>query len=193
MVIRGGKMRHSNDDEYTNLDYLKDVNDRIYEQLSYAEAKHAVLIGFIGAAIFALIGIIIDIGTNSLNLLWLQIWIGVIVGLLILPLGVSLSSFSPNTKKKDTGKGNNLYFYGDISKYKSVELYLDEIINCSDIERHLASQNMQVSLIITKKHSKFILALNLCFASFFPLHYIGTVILMIKHQRQNSDKKCSPD
>ena len=73
MVIRGGKMRHSNDDEYTNLDYLKDVNDRIYEQLSYAEAKHAVLIGFIGAAIFALIGIIIDIGTNSLNLLWLQI------------------------------------------------------------------------------------------------------------------------
>lgn len=178
-------MRHSNDDEYTNLDYLKDVNDRIYEQLSYAEAKHAVLIGFIGAAIFALIGIIIDIGTNSLNLLWLQIWIGVIVGLLILPLGVSLSSFYPNTKKKDIGKGNNLYFYGDISKYKSVELYLDEIINCSDIERHLASQNMQVSLIITKKHSKFILALNLCLASFFPLHYIGTIILMIKHKQKN--------
>ena len=44
MVIRGEKMRHSNNDEYTNLDYLKDVNDRIYEQLSYAEAKHAVFV-----------------------------------------------------------------------------------------------------------------------------------------------------
>lgn len=185
-------MRHSND-EYTSLNYLKDINNRIYEQLSYAEAKHAVLIGFIGAAIFALIGIIIDIGASSLNLLWLQIWIGVIVGLLILPLGVSFSSFYPNLNKKGTDKSNNLYFYGDISKYKSVQLYLDEIANCSNIEHQLASQNIQVSSIITKKHFKFILALNLCLASVFPLHYIGTIFLMKKQQQKNRDIKYNSD
>lgn len=179
-------MKHYTD-EYLDINYLKDSNDRIYEQLSYAEAKHAVLIGFIGATIFALIGIVVDLGMNYCNLIWLQIWIGVTAGLLLFPLIVSFSSFYPNTKR--IGIEKNLYFYGDISKYENVENYLADIKDCHNIEKHLAAQNMQVSSIIVKKHFKFTLALNLCLASFIPLHYIWTIIFTIMQMQKNKIKK----
>lgn len=162
-------------------EYLKDANDRIYEQLSYAEAKHAVLIGFLGAAIFSLIGIIIDL--KEFNLMWLQVWIGVVAVLLLAPFVVSITALYPNRKtlKKKT---RNLYFYGDISKFTDDNDYLTKVKDDADLSVNLANQNIQVSKIVTKKHDKFSLALNLCLASLFPIHYIGIIVLLILWHKQ---------
>ena len=156
--------------------YLKDANDRIYEQLSYAEAKHAVLIGFVGAAIFSIIGIIIDLKDS--NLLWLQIWLGIIVSTLLVPLIVSFLSFYPNTKILKANR-KNLYFYGDIAKYKNAESYLKDIHKAEDLNTHIAEQNIIVSSIIMKKHRKFSIALKLCAASIFPPYYLVILVQFI--------------
>ena len=156
--------------------YLKDANDRIYEQLSYAEAKHAVLIGFVGAAIFSIIGIIIDLKDS--NLLWLQIWLGIIASTLLAPLIVSFLSFYPNTKTLKANR-KNLYFYGDIAKYKNAELYLKDIHKAEDLNTHIAEQNIMVSSIVIKKHNKFSFALKLCAASIFPPYYLVILVQFI--------------
>lgn len=160
--------------------YLKYTNDRIYEQLTYAETKHAVLIGFVGATIFAIVGVIFEI--KGCNLTWLKICLGVIAGFLLVPLFISFSSFFPNTNglKKDK---RNIYFYGDIAKYNDTETYLSEIANCQDPEKHLAAQNIQVSAIIMKKHKKFKLSLYCCIASIIPVFYIYIFIALFLLKR----------
>lgn len=163
-----------NNEELHN--HLKDANDRIYEQLSYAEAKHAVLIGFVGAAIFSIIGIIIDLKDE--NLLWLQIWLGVIAATLLAPLIISFLSFYPNTKTLKVNR-KNLFFYGDIAKYKNSGSYLSDINKCGDLNTHIAEQNILVSSIVMKKHSMFSIALKLCAASIFPLYYLVILVQCI--------------
>lgn len=155
-------------------EYLKEANDRIYEQLSYAETKHAVLLGFVGAAIFAIVSIIIDL--RDLNLLWLQILLGAMAFSMVIPLVISLSSFYPNLKKL---RDNNLYFYGDIGKFKSAEEYLDKFNESSDLDEQLAEQNITVSSIVSSKHNKFKLALPFCIASIFPPFYTVLLIIVI--------------
>ena len=149
--------------------YLKEVNDRIYEQLSYAEAKHAVLIGFIGAAIFSIISIIIDV--QAVELLWLRIWLGVIAATLLAPLIISFLAVYPKTKTLKADK-KNLYFYGDIAKYKNAESYLSDINKSDNLNIHIAEQNVLVSSIVVKKHNMFSIALKLCVASIFPPFYL---------------------
>ena len=127
-------------------EHLKTMNDRIYEQLSYAEAKNAVLIGFIGAAIFSIVGIIIEL--NSTNLLWLQIWLGVIAGSLLLPFILSLTSFYPNMHRLNEHRECNLFFYGDIAKFKDSDAYVEDINNSNSLNEQLAEQNIMVSNIV---------------------------------------------
>lgn len=155
---------------------LKEANDRIYEQLSYAEAKHAVLIGFVGAAIFSIVGIIIDLRND--NLLWLQIWLGVIAATLLPPLIISFLAVYPNTKVLKNNK-RNLYFYGDIAKYKNADSYLSDINKCGDLNTHIAEQNIMVSSIVIKKNKKFSIALKLCAASLFPPYYLVIFLKLI--------------
>lgn len=162
--------------------YLKEANDRIYEQLSYAEAKHAVLIGFVGAAIFSIVGIIIDL--KDANLLWLQIWLGVIAATQLAPLIISFLSVYPNTKTlKDNRK--NLYFYGDIAKYKNSGSYLSDINKCGDLNTHIAEQNIIVSSIVIKKNKRFSIALKLCAASIFPPYYLVILVQCIIEKAKN--------
>lgn len=156
--------------------YLKETNDRIYEQLSYAEAKHAVLIGFVGAAIFSIIGIVIDL--RDTGPLWLQIWLGVIAATLLAPLIISFLSFYPNTKALKADR-KNLYFYGDIAKYGDAEVYLSDIGKNEELNTHLAEQNIKVSSIVMNKHKKFTIALKLCAASIFPPYYLVIFVQFI--------------
>lgn len=170
------------DEELHN--HLKETNERIYEQLSYAEAKHAVLIGFVGAAIFSIIGIIIDLSESGP--VWLQIWLGVIDATLLAPLIISFLSFYPKTK---TLKANikNLFFYGDIAKYKDAELYLNDITKSANLNIQIAEQNIIVSSIVMKKHNKFSIALKLCAASIFPPYYLVILFqFIIKKAKKHS-------
>ena len=168
-------------EEKSQHEYLMDANNRIYEQLTYAETKHAVLIGLLGASVFAIIGIVIDL--SGANLKWLQILLGCVAALMFLPLIVSIVSFFPNRRTLE--KSKNLYFYGDVGKYKNSDTYLNDVNSAQDLDNHLARQNIVVSKIITKKHDKFVLALHLCLASIFPLHYIGTLIITIIKIKSN--------
>lgn len=162
-------------EEITLHEYLKEANDRIYEQLSYAETKHAVLLGFIGATIFAIVGIIINLKDS--NLLWLQILLGAMAFTMIIPLIISLISFYPNRSKLRENK--NLYFYGDIGTFKNAEEYLDKINNSLDLEKQLAEQNITVSSIVSRKHNKFKIALQFCIASIFPPYYLVLMVMAI--------------
>lgn len=178
----------------TNEEYLKETNMRIYEQLSYAEAKHAVLIGLIGAAIFAIVGIIIDLKDNS-KLLWLQILLGIMAVSFLITLLISISSFNParSTLNKDK---KNLYFYGDIASFKNGEeyvKYIKEIDECGNLTLQLAEQNIIVSKIINRKHDKFQICWHLTIASVFLPYYIFLAILythkLIMKHNQNLDNK----
>lgn len=166
-------------------EYLESMNERIYEQLSYAETKHAVLVGFVGAAIFSIIGIIIDL--HESNLLWLQIWLGVISAKLLASLILSLISFYPN--RNTLNKKKNLYFYGDLANYKDAHSYLNDVQDTSQLNEQLAEQNIMISSIIVKKHQKFTWALHLCLASILTIHYIGIVIILIKKKKKGHNSK----
>ena len=158
-------------------EHLKEVNDRIYEQLSYAETKHAVLLGFIGVALFAIVSIIIEL--RDLDLIWLQILLSVMAGSLVFPLIISLASFFPNRSKLNQERKANLYFYEDVQKFKDAEEYLDKINDSLDLDKQLAEQNITVSSIVSKKHNKFKIALHLCVASIFPPYYLVLIIMAI--------------
>lgn len=138
---------------------------------------------YLGAAVFSLIGIIISL--KDINLIWLQIWLGVIAALLLIPFIVSITALYPNRKTLKNEEGN-LYFYGDISKFARADTYISKVENDANLTVHLANQNIQVSKIVTKKHDKFSLVLHLCLASLFPIHYIGIIVLLILWRRQKS-------
>ena len=179
-------MGNSNEENYT---YLKDANDRIYEQLTYAEAKHAVIIGLLGGAIFAIIGIIIDI--CNCNLMWLQIILGVMAFSMLIAIIVSLSSFYPDRKKIKKAEESNLFFYRDIAQISDGEKYIQQL-GQADINKHLAEQNIKVSQIIEQKHKKFKIVLNLLLASILLPYYIVLlamlVVQIIKKKKDNNSK-----
>ncbi len=166
-------MGNSNEENYT---YLKDANDRIYEQLTYAEAKHAVVIGLLGAAIFAIIGIIIDIFDS--NLMWLQILLGIMAFSMLIAIIVSLSSFYPDRKKIKNAEKSNLFFYSDIAQISDGEKYIQQL-GQADINKHLAEQNIKVAQIIEQKHRKFRIVLNLLLASILLPYYIALIVKLI--------------
>ena len=179
------EVNHTGKDKY---EYLKYMNDRIYEQLTYAETKHAVLLGLVGIAVFALIGIIIDI--NDCNLVWLQIILGIKVCSNLIAMLVSLSSFYPNVKSLNKEKFN-LFFYGDIAELKNGENYIEEIekTSDSDLQKRIAEQNIYVSKMITTKHNKFKIALNLIIASVILPYYIILLIIMMCKCLKNSKER----
>jgi len=162
--------------------YLKDTNDRVYEQLSYAEAKHAVVIGLMGAALFAIISIIIDI--KEFNVLWLQIILGVMSLSLFIAMIVSFSSFYPHRKTLNKQRKRNLFFYGDLAKADNGEDYLYQLKIDDDIDKQLAEQNIVVSRIIERKHVLFQVVLKLSLASMILPYYlvliIEQIILLVK-------------
>lgn len=155
--------------EFTK-EQLKEMNGLIYNQLSYAETKHAVLIGLVGAAIFAIVGIMVDINNPCSQLIiGIQIGLGYVALSLTIALIISLFSFFPKLSKQ---RYINLYFYGDIAKYTDAQKYVNDVDESVDLSNQLAEQNIVVSQIIMAKHKKFKIALNITIASLIPPYYI---------------------
>ena len=157
--------------------YLKMCNDRIYEQLTYAETKNAILSALLGATIFGIIGIIMDLNVEVF--LWLIIVLGVSMLSMVVALIISLSSFVPVVSTLNSKR--NLYFYGDIANYKDGIEYLEAVDNSKSLEEQLADQNIKVSQIICRKHKKFSLALNFTIASILPIYYIYMIIKAVRN------------
>ena len=151
----------------------KEMNEIIYNQLSYAETKHAVLIGLVGAAIFAIVGIIVDINNPCSQLIiGIQIGLGYVALSLTIALLISLFSFFPKLNKQSKTREINLYFYGDIAKYTDAQKYVNDVDESVDLSVQLAEQNIVVSQIIMAKHKKFKIALNITIASLIPPYYL---------------------
>lgn len=144
--------------------YLKEVNDRIYEQLSFAEAKNGVLVGMLGAVIIALLDLALSEKTNKVISTIIYIYDSVF----LLALLISLFSFFPCTNTLDNKE--NLFFWGDIAKFQNAKEYLAAFEqNRELLEQHLAIQNIQVSRIIQRKNNLFSLALKLIAIAFCPI------------------------
>lgn len=164
----------------TKKEQLSEANDIIYSQLSYAEAKNAVLIGLVGAAIFSIVGIIVDINDPCSKLIiGIQIALGCIALQFTVALLISLFSFLPNLGKQSAVRKNNQYFYGDIATYKDAKQYVSEVDDSGDLEEQLAEQNIIVSKIIMAKYAKFKIALNITIASLIPPYYLVWAIMAI--------------
>ena len=156
------------------LSYYKEVNERIYEQLTFAEAKNGVLTGLFTATIF---GIASYIFTDIPS--WLTIVLGISLSFMFIGLILCIISFIPDARTLKNKR--NLYFWGDISKFSSSEEY-DEALedNSLDLSNEIAAQNIQVSRIVKRKNMLFNISINFFITSIIPLHIIGTIIVIIK-------------
>ena len=144
-------------------EYLEATNNRIYEQLSYAEAKNGVLVGLLSAIILALLGLVFDESTGKVADIILYIYIGI----LGLSLVISLMSFFPNTDP--LGKKENLYFWGNIANFSDDKEYLESVeLEKDGFDNQLARQNIQVARIIRRKHILFSVSLKISAISIFP-------------------------
>ena len=158
--------------EFTK-EQIKEMNEIIYNQLSYAETKHAVLVGLVGAAIFAIVSIIVDINDPSSRvIIGIQIGLGYVAFSLTVALLLSLFSFLPKLNKQSKTRAINLYFYGDIANYIDAQKYVNDVDESVDLSQQLAEQNIVISQIIMAKHKKFKIALNITIASLIPPYYL---------------------
>ena len=74
------------------IDYLKNINDRIYEQLAYAETKNGIMIGLLTA----ILGVIAGVFIAGIQLCcWLEIYFWLILATFTIALIVCIFSFFP--------------------------------------------------------------------------------------------------
>ena len=160
-------------DNEEKYNYYKEANDRIYEQLTFAEAKNGVLIGLYTAIIFGLINLFFECLPC-----WGKIILGVSLSFTAIGMIICLISFIPNVKTLKNER--NLFFWGDIAKLSDFNEY-DSLINKKEILlENLAKQNIHVAKIVAKKNKIFSISINYLFAGIFPLHIIGAIIITIK-------------
>ncbi len=144
-------------------EYYTEANNIIYGQLTYAETKNGVLIGFLGAAIIALLTLAFDEMTGKT----IDIILYAYSAILGVALFCSLCSFFPNTNTLNNKR--NLYFWGDIANFQNADDYEKVFFQEEkDLEKHLANQNIQVSRIIKRKNKLFAIALQIVSVALFP-------------------------
>ena len=148
---------------------LRDIFENTNNWLKYAEAKHVILIGFVGAGLF-----------STLNLLehfcnWnivLQVWIYFCITLFIISCLISLTSFMPILfplkNKKQTKKINLIYFKDIATKEPEEYLLLLGISNPDSISLSLSEQIIINSRIAVYKFKLFSISLWLILIGLFP-------------------------
>lgn len=174
-------------DKEQKNEHLKNMLDRAYEQLSYAETKNGVLLGTFGA-IAAILGgfIVADIPC------WLKIYFGVTAAIFILGMLICIWSFFPNTKALDESPRPNFYFWGDLADFNTPKDFLDKIESAENFDEHILAQCVQVSRIIRRKHRFFVKALHILVAGILPPFWILWGVSAIKkylHTRKTKRSK----
>lgn len=163
------------------IDYLKNINDRIYEQLAYAETKNGIMIGLLTA----ILGVIAGVFIAGIQLCcWLEIYFWLIFATFTIALIVCIFSFFPVLRTLKNTPKPNLFFYGDLAKLNSVEEYEYQITNCADIATHIEVQNIQVSKIIIRKHKCFKISLHFIMAGvLLPIYLIYLIVMLVKTKK----------
>lgn len=150
---------------------LKEIFDNTNNWLKYAEAKHTVLIGLIGAALFGIHNYADRFCSWKLIF---QIWL-LICGILFMISGlISLISFMPilyplKSKSKKPNRELNLIYYKDIASTEPNEyLSLLDISNQDKISKSLVEQIIINSRIAVHKFRLFSVSLWLVLIGIFP-------------------------
>lgn len=155
-------------DKNDRNEYLTKVNERIYEQLNFAETKNGIFSGILGAAIWGVFSAI-DTGCLYLDIYLYIMGVSFSIALIFL-----LFTFYPNRKTLN-GKGN-LYFWGYIAQKSNARSYISEVEKDYDLlDEQLAEQNIQVSRIISRKHKIFTISIKFTIAGVLPLFYFYLV------------------
>lgn len=150
---------------------LKDIFDNTNSWLRYAEAKHTVLIGLIGAGLFGIHNYL-D-GFYSWKLIF-QIWTILCVVLFVISCLVSLLSFIPilyplDKKSNKSNKELNLIYFKDIASIEPNEyLSLLDISNQDKMSKSLVEQIVINSRIAEHKFNLFSISLCLVITGVFP-------------------------
>jgi hypothetical protein len=146
---------------------VQDVNDRLYDQIVYAETKNAIFVGLFGAAIFAVISLDPD------GQVIFEFWKWYFLGVLAIGLGVTLLSFMPQTGKTNSNQPSNPYFWKDIMAFVSVAEYRKAIDQSqTSIESLLMEQNLYLAAIVNRKHVFFKSTLAILFGGIFPPFFL---------------------
>lgn len=171
---------------------LKDIFDNTNSWLKYAEAKHTVLLGFIGAGFFGIHNFVK--GFCSWNLFF-QIWIVSFIICLVISCLIALMSFMPilyPLKKKKSKRNQNLnpIYFKDIALTEANELLkmLNEETN-ENIKVKLAEQIIINSRITVYKFRLFTISIWLVFIGIIPPISIIALIIMIFKFFKNDTRK----
>lgn len=169
--------------EDNKLEYLKSMNERVYEQLSYAETKNGILLGLLTA----IIGVLVSTLVGDIDIpCGLKIYLAILTATFSISLISCLLSFFPNLKVLKNSPNPNLYFYGDLAKFDTTDAYDDNIEKTQDRIMHLEAQNIHVSKIIMRKHRFFTIAIHCIFAGLVLPLYLGFIIWSYIEKHKNS-------
>lgn len=165
----------SEDQKDSKLEYLMRMNERVYEQLSYAETKNGILLGLLAAIIGVMVGVLVG---DARILYGLKIYLVILTVCFSVSLISCLLSFFPNCKVLKNSPNPNIYFYGSLAKFETANEYNENIRKMHEHEEdlHLEAQNIQVSRIIVRKHKYFTVAIHFIFASLVLPIYIGYIL-----------------
>lgn len=144
------------DDKKDVIVILKEENELLFSQLSYADNKiNFILVGAV-LAVISSIGWIVEIIIGGFQCwpAWKWYLFGYLIWVLLGGIVSSifcLSGIKPNTDKAEGNGRTNIYFFGDIAKEaKGEDLICD--INSRKTELDLANENISLSKIVTGKY-----------------------------------------
>lgn len=159
------------------------MNDRIFEQLSFADNKlnfilvsaTMLLSGAIAGVISLIVGINWDLSWWKWVILAYLCWMIILFAASVI---FCLEGIKPNLNKLDATGKRNIYFYGDIGKFDGAESYL-KAIEKNSLEDDLALENIEVSRIVCNKHVNEQYGASLLISGICPIFIYRTIQLAI--------------
>lgn len=124
------------DDKAINI--LKGIFNNINGWLIFAETKNGVLLSINSLFLFRLLDCLKERTSSNVSMNRRMIWI--LIAIFSVEIIIILKSFFPNcstvvdkntsTNETNCGDSRIIMFYGDISKYESSKLYVQDIYRC---------------------------------------------------------------
>ncbi len=164
------------DNQPSNFEKLNRVFTNVNEWLKFAETKNGTLIAFNSASIFGVLKFIdpSDLGDLKFSTSYLL----VVLLFLVFSTVIALISFVPKLKIIKTGlfansSNSNVLFHeylkNQSDKSAFNEITGDEYENGSKIEKDLANQIIQNSIIASRKYSHFTIAIWLTISAYITI------------------------
>ena len=164
------------------IDHLYKIFQNVNDWLKFSEAKNAMLIAFNGASIYGLMKLL-DLNTVK-TVAFFQVILVIVIGIIVISTVVALISFVPQVTivkpeewfARDISK--NIFFFEYLKNQGPEEILRevsqpDEPADFSTLERDLAVQIQQNSIIASRKFGYFTIALWITIAAYITVVVAG--------------------